>query len=320
MDYRSLKVKDENIDIVEKKVILSKAEIEQATERVREKQNLPVTGTKVTGKGVLFVGPYDIILGKYVYSEEHGKFELKFSKNVEENYRTQRRKAKQKKAVRKFVFTKALPVAGAVFIGTWGLFSFIQNANEKVNLSNNSDVSIVDVADPNALSLNNADLPIVLAWADYAMNEYYEDVNNSEFSEYKIPRYERTYQEDFLPLHSSYEAYYEVTSSGLPSEMVGETAEKSLGRVRDSAKRLNEDVPDDAKFGETVFTHAIIIDEDAKNKYAMDVDIYVPLAELKNTNYSIENLPDDAIIYEGEVYVLYTHIFDKVNTDSKTMN
>lgn len=320
MDYRSLKVKDGNIDTVERKVILTKAEIEQATARVMERQNLPVKETKTTGKGVIFVGPYDVILGKYVYSDERGRFELKFSKNVEENYRNQVKKAKQKQAVRKFVLNRVLPIAGVVVIGTTGLFHLIQNANEQVNLGNSTDTSIVNVADPNALSLNNADLPIVLAWADYAMGEYYNDVNNSEYREYVMPQYERTYEEDFMPLHSSYETYYEVTSSGLPYEMIGETAENSLGRIRDCAQRVNEDVPSDAQFEDTVFTHAIIIDEDAKNKYAMDVDIYVPLAELKNTNYSIENLPDDAIIYEGEVYVLYTHMFDKVNTDSKAMN
>ena len=52
MDYKSLKVKDGNIDTVERKVILTKAEIDQATARVNEIQKLPVKGTKTNGRGI----------------------------------------------------------------------------------------------------------------------------------------------------------------------------------------------------------------------------------------------------------------------------
>ncbi len=318
MDYSSLKVKDGNIDTVERRVVLTKAEIERATARVNETQKLPVRGTKTNGKGISFMGPYDIVIGKYTYSEESGRFELKFNRNAEKQFKIQHQKAKTRKAVRKFVLTKVLPVAGVCVIAGTGIFHFIQNAGEQVDINSGMESGYVDVADVNAVTLGKADIPIVMAWADYAMGEYYNDVNNSEYRENVMPFYERTYQEDFMPLHSAYENYYELKTSGLPDEMIGESAKNNLGVVRDSAERLNEDVPSDARFEETVFSHAIIIDEGADSKYAMDVDVYIPLAELKGTEYTIDNLPDDAIIYEGEVYVLSTHIYDQVKTNSKT--
>ena len=315
MDYKSLKVKDGNIDTVERKVILTKAEIDQATARVNEIQKLPVKGTKTNGRGISFMGPYDVVIGKYTYSEENGRFELRLNRNAEKQFKIQQQKAKTRKAVRKFVVTRVLPVAGACVIVGTGIFQFIQNAGEQVDINSGMDSSYVDVADVNALTLEKADIPIVMAWADYAMGEYFDDVNNSEYREYVMPQYERTYQDSFMPLHSAYEAYYELKSSGLPDEMIGESANNNLGAVRANAEEINADVPTDARFEETVFSHAIIIEDDVDSKYAMDVDVYIPLAELKGTEYTIDNLPDDAIIYEGEVYVLSTHIYDQVKTN-----
>lgn len=318
MDYSSLKVKDGNIDTVARKVVLTKAEIERATARVNETQGLEIMGTRTTGKGISFMGPYDIVIGKYTYSEEKGRFVLKLNRNAEKQYEIQCRRAATKKAVRKFVLTKVLPLAGVCVIGGTFIFNYIQDAGRQVDINSGMESGYVDVADVNAVTLGKADIPIVMAWADYAMGEYYDDLNNSEYRENVMPFYERTYQEDFMPLHSAYENYYELKTSGLPDEMIGESAKNNLNVVRDSAERLNEDVPTDARFEETVFSHAIIIDEGADSKYAMDVDVYVPLAELKGTEYSLDNLPDDAIIYEGEVYVLSTHIYDQVKTNSKT--
>ena len=318
MDYKSLKIKDGNIDTVQRRVVITKAEIDQATARVNEIQKLPVRGTKTNGSGISFMGPYDVVIGKYTYSEENGKFELRLNKNAIKQFKIQQQKAKTKKAIRRFVLTRALPIAGVIVLGSVGIVTFINASKDQIDITAGAETAVVDVADVNAVTLDKAEIPVVMAWADYAMNEYYEDVSNSEYRDYVMPQYERTYQEGYIPLHNAYENYYELQSSGLPDEMIGEAASNNLARVRENASKVNEDVPNDAQFEETVFTHAIVIDEDADSKYAMDVDVYVPLAELKNTQYSIDNLPDDAIIYEGEVYVLSSHIYDQVKTNSKT--
>lgn len=318
MDYKSLKIKDGNIDTVQRRVVLTKAEIDQATARVNEIQKLPVRGTKTNGSGISFMGPYDVVIGKYTYSEENGKFELRLNKNAIKQFKIQQQKAKTKKAIRRFVLTRALPIAGVIVLGSVGIVTFINASKDQVDITAGAETAVVDVADVNAVTLDKAEIPVVMAWADYAMNEYYEDVSNSEYKDYVMPQYEITYQEGYIPLHNAYENYYELKSSGLPDEMIGESASNNLARVREHASRVNEDVPNDAQFEETVFSHAIVIDEEADSKYAMDVDVYVPLAELKNTQYSIDNLPDDAIIYEGEVYVLSSHIYDQVKTNSKT--
>lgn len=317
MDYKSLKIKDGNIDTVERKVVLTKAEIEQATARVNEIQNLPVTATRKTstGNGISFVGPYDVVIGNYTYSEENGKFVLKMNRNALKQYELQKKRAQTKKAIRSFVLKRALPIAGAVVIAS-NIWAFIQEGKDEVALNPDPEVSVVDVADVNYVPLEKAEIPVILAWADYAMSEYYDTVSNSQYSEHVMPQYDRVYEEHFMPLHSSYERVYEMKMSGLPKEMVGNSIDNNTANVKNHAVELNEDVPKDAKYENTVFSHAIIIDEDMDDKHAQDVAIYVPLAEL-NTEYSLDNLPDDAIIYNGEVYVLGSHIYDQVKSNSK---
>lgn len=314
MDYRSLKIDDgDNKD----EIILSREEIDKITARVEEQQGIVVESTKNKGNGISFMGPYDIALADFSYSTERGKLVLKLNKNANKQYKEQVEK-ERKKAVRKYILQKyVLPISGAVIIGA-GILTSVGHAKNILFPKVGTEVSVEE--NVNKASLSDAEIPVVLAWANYAINEYYDSAASSQYSDTALSFYERVYQEDFVPLCSAYESYYELINSGLPQEMVVDAAMKKLGEIKSSAHNLNKSLSGDMQFEETPFSQAIILDEDAEDKYAQEVDVYIPLSTLEDTLYSVDNLPGDAIIHNGEVYVLSNHLYDKEMKSSKSLN
>lgn len=307
MDYKSLRVKDGAIDTVPR-LEISKEEVEAATQRVNELQKLPVRGTKNTGSGISFLGPYGIVLAKFTYTDRTDSFELRMNKNAEKQYSEAKRKEKNRRAIRKFVVYRVLPFGAAAVIGVTGLVNLIKWAGDKIDLTPDNGIGVVDVADIKAADLNEVDPAIVLAWADHAMTEYEESIEKSEYKDYIIGQYDRLYESSFSPMHSAYENYYEYKNSGLPTEIMGNAVETSYSRFRSNALDLNDELPSSYKFENSIYARAIVLDEYDASTHAYDVQIYVPLADMGDTEYSIDNLPPDAVIYEGEIYVSVNHL------------
>ena len=307
MNYNSLRVKDGSIDTIPRMEI-SKEEVEAATQRVNELQNLPVHGTKHTGSGISFLGPYGIVLAKFSYTDRTNSFELRLNKNAQSQYREAHRKEKNRRAIRKFVLFRVLPFGAAAVIGVTSIVNLVKWAGEKIDLTPDNGIGVVDVADISVADLNEVDPAIVLAWADHAMGEYRESIERSEYKDYIMGQHDNLYESSFAPMHSAYESYYEYKTSGLPQEIMGNSVETAYSRFRSNAWDLNEGLPNDYKFENSIYAKAVILGEYDEGTHAYDMDVYVPLSEMGDTEYDVGNLPDDAVIHKGEIYVSISHL------------
>lgn len=307
MNYNSLRVKDGSIDTVPRMEI-SKEEVEAATQRVNELQNLPVKGTKNTGNGISFLGPYGIVLAKFTYTDRASAFEIRLNKNAQKQYQEAHRKEKNRRAIRKFVVCRVLPFGAAAVIGITSVVNLVRWAGEKIDLSPGNDIGVVDVADISVADLNEVDPSIVLAWADHAMGEYRESIEKSEYSDYIIGQYDNLYECSFGPMHSAYESYYEYKTSGLPQEMMGNSIETAYSRFRSNAWDLNDSLPSSYKFENSIYAKAVVLGEYDEDTHAYDMEVYVPLSEMGDTEFDVGNLPDDAVIHKGEIFVSIKHL------------
>lgn len=307
MNYNSLRVKDGSIDTVPRMEI-SKEDVEAATQRVNELQNLPVTGTKNTGNGISFIGPYGIVLAKFTYTDRASAFEIRLNKNAQKQYQEAHRKEKNRRAIRKFVVCRVLPFGAAAVIGITSVVNLVKWAGEKIDLGSGNDIGVVDVADISIVDLNEVDPAIVLAWADHAMGEYRESIENSEYSDYIIGQYDNLYESSFGPMHSAYESYYEYKTSGLPQEIMGNSVETAYNRFRSNAGDLNDSLPSTYKFENSIYAKAVVLGEYDEDTHAYDMEVYVPLSEMGDTEFDVGNLPDDAVIHKGEIFVSIKHL------------
>lgn len=311
MDYNSYKIKDDKIDSVSKHVSITQDELDDISRRVGDMQGLRVKKTVNTGRGIAFIGAYGVKLAEFNYVNRTNSFEIKLNPVAKDEYYQKKeqaqRKERQKRAKRRFILQKTATVGTiaafsvAAIIGLHSLFSGGINVNP-------SGVDTEPVAQVQTVNLSDAEIPIVLKWADYAMGEYRDDVEASEYSEYLGYQYDELYQNSFAPMYSSYENYYELEASGLPEEMIGNSKTNYLGKVRSYAMDINDEVSSRYQFENTVFANAIVKDT-GDLSHASDVEILIPLDGLKGTEYSIGNLPDDAVIHEGEVYISADHIY-----------
>ena len=164
------------------------------------------------------------------------------------------------------------------------------------------------MADASVADLNEVDPAIVLAWADHAMGEYRESIEQSEYKDYIMGKYDNLYECSLVPMHSAYENYFEYKNSGLPQDMMGNSIETAYNRFRSNARDLNESLPDTYRFENSIYAKAVVLGEYDESTHAYDMEIFVPLSEMGDTEYSVGHLPEDAVIYEGEIYVSTSHL------------
>lgn len=323
MDYRSLKIKNGNIDIVPTSAVITKNQIRDAIQTVNANQGgLKVEGKINTGKGISFVGPFGVILADFTYSEEEGRFVINLNPNAMSQYKAQVKKEKHRRAVRKFVLCKVVPFGLAVVVVGTGIVHVIKGLTKGTELPNTPGSSIVNVADTDGINLYDQDFAVVLRWADYAMGEYDDNITGSEYEEYVRPRYENIYSNSYVSLYSTYEDYTEALEEaelfpnheGVKNSVISKKAE-----FYNIAEDLNNSLDKGYRFENTIFSRAIIIDSEKDEKHANDVEVYVPLAEVDTDGvYSFDNMPDGAIFHEGKVYVPYSLLYDlEAKTNSK---
>ena len=320
MDYRSLRIKDGNIDKVPSSAVITKTQLKDAIQTVNANQGgLKVEGKISTGNGISFVGPYGVVLADFTYSVEEGRHVINLNPNAMSQYKAQVKKEKHKRAVRRFVVCRVLPFGLAVVVVGTGIVHVIKGFFKGVELPTSNGTEIVNVA---GASLEDEDFATVMRWADYAMTQYEDDITGSQYEEHVRPRYEYLYSDSYIPLYSTYEDYTEALESVemFPNhEGVKNSVTSKKTEFYNYAEQLNNSLDKKYRFENSIFSRAIIIDSEKDEKHASEVDVYVPLAEVdKEGIYSFDNMPDGSIIHEGKIYVPYSMLYEEhVKSNSK---
>ena len=121
-----------------------------------------------------------------------------------------------------------------------------------------------------------------------------------------MPQYENAYQNYLIPAHSAYSDYQEMVETGLPDEIIGDSKTNALKRVYENANELDAVVPNAYQFTASPYSRAITVEMEDGSKA-----VYIPFDEIENlTEYSVNNLPEDARLIDGKIYVSDNHLHE----------
>lgn len=304
MDYRNYKVKNDGIDLMTDHFSLTKEELESAKAKVNEIFGREVKNIVTTGRGVAFIGAYNTVLADFTFISSTGQFELHYNKQAEaeiarkaEIARRKRVNEHRKRRKRKLVLQKTAAfvlIAGITAGSIWGL------ANKNSDMSEvQAQDEIVNVVGVDVKSISNSEVEVVVEWLDYAMNGFFDTCDSSPYRDYVMPQYEDAYQSYFIPAHSAYSDWEEMEATGLPDDIIGDSKKNTIARVYSNANELNEVVPNAVQFMASPYSRAITVEMEDGRK-----EVYIPFDEIVDlTDYSINNLPENAKIVEGKIYV-----------------
>jgi hypothetical protein len=116
-------------------------------------------------------------------------------------------------------------------------------------------------------------------------------------------------------MHSSFEVYLEYVeekeilesssnADGLSDDyQIDEYINKSYTEFLNNLTQLNDILPNNYRFENSVYAQAIIIEEYDENTHVYENKVYLPLGVTDSSSYSVNNLPEGAIINEGKLYV-----------------
>ena len=310
MEYERYKIKNDGIDLITDHFSLTKEELNAATTKVNEIFGKNVKEIKTTGRGVAFIGEYNTLLADFTYISGTGQFELHCNRQAEQEiqrraeiarrkrineHRKQRKRKLALQRVAAFVLIAGVSIAGVV-----GLHNRI-DANK-----NNPDNEIVNVVGADVKTINNSDVEIVVEWLDYGMSGWYDTYDKSEYREYVMPQYDSAYESYFIPAHRAYSHYEEMVATELPDDIIGDSKQNALNSVYENANMLNDLVPNSYQFVASPYSKAIVVEMEDGSK-----EVYIPFDEIDDfTDYSINNLPSDAKLIDGKVYVLDNHLHE----------
>lgn len=175
-------------------------------------------------------------------------------------------------------------------------------------------------------SLETADDLLLVAWANYAMGQISDKASESPYDGVKTQR--DSLYHDYSTIMLNYYNYVDQIESGLPREITQSLTEKYHSNFRNAAISFNESVASsmfpEAAFSSTPYVDATLLSTNGedfkKGNYVGEVvssndevvlldyedtnyKVFVPANEVKNNDYSLDNLPEGAVVYNGEVYV-----------------
>jgi len=130
-----------------------------------------------------------------------------------------------------------------------------------------------------------------------------------------------------------------MIDSGLPHDIVGDSIARNHQDFRNNAKKFN-DYLGEQYFGEYTFENspyadAIVMDESGKvisttgditgelqdeegKVITFDSDnikVYIKATSIPGQNFTLENLPTDAVLHNGDAYVLASHLYDDLSQE-----
>lgn len=318
MDYKGYKIQNDGIDLITDHFSLSKEELESAKAKVNQIFGKNVKNIVTTGRGVAFIGDYNTVLADFTFISSTGQFELHYNKQAEAEIvrraEIARRKRvneyRKKRRRRKFVLERVVPF---VLIAGISIGSIVGLANRNTDTDINLKDELVSVVGVDVKTINDSEVEVIMEWLDYGMTGFYDTCDNSPYRDYVMPQYEDAYQTYFVSAHSAYCDYQEMVETGLPDDIIGSSKANLLNKVYENANKLDEVLPNAYQFVASPYSKAITFEMEDGTK-----EVYIPFDEIDElTDYSVNNLPEDAKIVDGKIYVLDDHLREVENNLKK---
>lgn len=313
---------------------LTQRRLDEITKQIKDKYDLEVERIVEVEDGYVFKGKYNFTIGNLFYNKTTHSYEpFKYCQDVEKRIAAQ--ESKEKKNKPKFVLKrgtigkKIAPFGIAALIGLGVMTAHHFTAPEP------EPTSIV-VEHKN--TLQSAPDVVVVDWANYAMNCVSEDCMDSKWEEVQSMR-DSIYSDLFVPVMATYYHYLDLKDSDLPEEIIGNSVASKQSLFRSEAQELDDYLGtsfSNHQFANTPYADAVVLNEYGhevttsgtnsgelidNNGYTIDNDnenikVYIKYSEVAGEEeLNSDKLPDDAVVYNNEVYVLTSHLYDTYNKD-----
>ncbi|HAB67352.1 MAG TPA: hypothetical protein DCE23_08295 [Firmicutes bacterium] len=346
--------KNDNIDImITNKYTLSERVLNQLIDRIKRETGINVICYE-THDGYIFKDEkYQIPIGDIRFNMRGGEYQKLeiYSGGVSEvaqrEHRDQIRQIEQNKKARhrrRFALQVGRTIAATAVIAVVSLgalkYMGIIDTPEKPHTPTIDTVVVAQ--EHNINTINTASDVILVEWANYAMGQVRDICSESEY-EYFETLSDDTYSDYFAPVMSSYYNYLDYKDADLPiipeygdRDIVASSHQTFRNNLVTFANYLHDsDYFSKISFSSSPFANAVVTDKEgnileagaisgelvgtdgstitSEDKYS----IKVRLTDLKNTEYSLDNLPPDATIIDGEVYVDSSCIYNQSKTITK---
>lgn len=310
-------------------------QVKSVCKQIREEYGVEVVAIEETDTGYKFYGKYGIELGRWSYDFNEQKYRpfsfnnwaVSAIKNKQNEELNNKKKATGRKKLQKNVKRGVAIAAGsiAVLIGLGVI---------KVSNQNNSNNRVMAETVNTGVELEDANDLVVLSWADYAMSEINSTCSSSPYEVIQGMSGDiRTCY--YAPLMSSYYTYLDQVDSFLPEKYVENSKSKERENIKSKAlsfnKRLDDPYFKDLVFEKTPYAQAVAVDNNgvaitqngAHSGEVVDSEgnavtyddsskwsLYIPVFTIPGNVYESGNLPDDSILYNGNLYVGIEHYND----------
>lgn len=194
-----------------------------------------------------------------------------------------------------------------------------------------SSHEVVSVSLENSLySIDTANDLVLNRWASYAVDGVLEEAKRSEYEQIRDAA-ELMKTDFYYDLETKYYKYLDIADSTLPCDIVKDSLNNCHREFRSKAKNFDEALKNSffskgLTFGFSPYANAIVVNENGKKLEANDMgetyfgdslvtqdDNYTVLVraiDIPNNQFDLSNLPKDAILIDGVIYVSDQHIHD----------
>ena len=341
-------IKDNDLDldfIMNRRFKLLDRTLEEVADKVQNQYGVEVLEILETDEGYVFKGKYGYTIGDLTFDEKNGRYKaFNYHRGVVESINerdkkvTARRKYKVQRNKRIGVAFTATALIALAGIGVIKGMDYKNNHNDL-----NSESIEVSFAERTPINtVNNANDLLLVAWSNYAMGEVSDFCCDTEID--ALQGLEKdVYTNVFAPVMMDYYNYLDYIDSPLPEDIIGESLKNSHSQFRNSVLLFDEHLKDlnfiSYTFASSPFAYAIILDQDGnkvekngqldgevvtKDGALITFDgeqsysVYIRGIDVPNNDYSITNMPSDAKLIDGEIYVDYIHLFQNEKTGIKS--
>lgn len=308
-----------------------------------------------TPEGYIFKDQdYHIPIGELIYDKTLGDYRKTqlYSGGIREvSVRNQERKRieaqerkqeRERKRRRRFALQVGKVAGTGLLITALGITALTKFGVIDSPFQPHTPTEVVAVSEEKNLNtLNNANDILLVEWMNYAVGEARDMCSDSEYEYFDTLSHE-VYSEYFAPAMTAYYNYLDYKDAGIilsqeysDTDYITRAHDAFKARTMEFAEYLQDSVYfNKITFESSPFANAIVTDAagnvlktggigdkevigvDGSIATLEDTQIKIRLNDLPNSPYSLENLPEDAQIINGEVYIDASHMNETLEAPS----
>lgn len=331
---------DYDFSFISRRYNLAESSLENVAESFEKTFNLKIKEIEENEDGYIFVGDFGILVGEMLFDKTKGAYKRPvYHSGSREAILKERNRRINAQRTRKFKLQRrkrlGIAIAAAGIIALTGL-GVIKSTVFSGDI-NPTPVAVQEASQQSSIYESNDIL--LLEWANHAMGEVSEVCDASEYDGVQSLR-EQVYTDYFAKGMSSYYNYVDICDQekeGFPAELIAESKENAHSSFREKLIYFNDYLKNsiyfsDFTFENSPFTDAVLVDQDGNvlqendngsvilsdSEEAVYIDSdYRVYVRAEDANFTLTNLPEDAIVKDGIVYVDSSHLSDTEKQLSK---